>query len=151
MNSNSSWTAADVPPGPYFHGTMFPIKPGDPFDLTVPRAYAPDNDWGVVNNQEYQEDPRTMFWGTTDQEAALQWGTRYQMRLEGRLDRVYVWEVHLEAPEVDVNAHGSARGLRDEDITSVMAASGRFVRLVQEMSLTEFRQWARERQAWSRR
>ena len=86
-----------------------------------------------------------MFWGTTDPEAALRWGTRYQLRLEGRLDRVYVWEVHLDAPEVDVNAHRTARGPRDDDVTSVMAASGRFVRLVQEMTLTEFRQRERER------
>ena len=84
---------------------MFPIQPGDPFDLTVPRnPYDADNDSGVVNNQEHQEDARTMFWGTTDQEAALRWGTRYHMRLEGRLDRVYVWEVRLEAPKFDVNA-----------------------------------------------
>jgi len=147
MKSDSPWTAADVPPGPYFHGTMFLIEPGDRFDLTVPRLYVPDNDWGVVNNQDNQEDPRTMFWGTTDREAALRWGTRYQMRLEGQLERVYVWEIHLEDPEVDVNAHGSARGLRDEDVTSAMARSGRFERLVQEMLLAEYRQFERERQA----
>jgi hypothetical protein len=151
MNSNSSWTAADVPPGPYFHGTMFPIKPEGQFDLTVPRSYAPENDWGVVNNQEGQADPGTMFWATTDEEAALRWGARYQMRFEGRLDRVYVWEVDLEDPKVDVNAHDSARGLRGEAVTNVMAASGRFLRLVQEMSLAEYRQWERMREARLRR
>jgi len=78
------WTAADVPVGPYFHGTLFVIDPGSPFDLTVPRSFAPENDWGVVNNQESQEDPRAMFWATTDPEAALRWGMRYEMRFEGR-------------------------------------------------------------------
>ena len=52
MNRDSPWTTADVPPGPYFHGTMFPIKPGDPFDLSIPRSYDTANDWGIVNNQE---------------------------------------------------------------------------------------------------
>jgi hypothetical protein len=138
MRMTRRWTAADVPEGPYFHGILFVIEPGAPFDLTVSLGYAPENDWGVVNSQDGEEDPRTMFWGTTDQGAALRWGARYAMRFEGRLDRVYVWEVALDNPEVDVNAHGSERGMRDEEISSVMSLSGRFVRIVGEMSLTEY-------------
>lgn len=81
--------------------------------------------------------------------ALLWWGTGTRSDSGGRLDRVYVWEVDLEDPEdpeVGVNAHGSARGLRDETDTSVVAGSGRFVRVVQAKSLAEYREWERVRQ-----
>lgn len=126
---------------------MFAICPGDEFDLGIPRSLDPNNDWGIVNNQWELEDCRTMFWATTDPEQALAWSGRYRWRLGPTFDRVFVWEVDLDDPEVDVNVHDPARRCPGETVTSVMAASGRFVRLVQQMTLAEYKRWLRDRDA----
>jgi len=56
-----------------------------------------------------------------------------------------VWEVDLDGPEVDVNAQGSEHGPRNEVITNVMAPSGRFVRIVEEMRLADYHRLGRDR------
>jgi hypothetical protein len=128
------WTAVDVPPGPYFHGTRFAIEPGAAFDLTVPRAVDPDYEWGLVSDPENDGDSRRMFWATTDLEAALGWA--YQKGVRLGYDRLYVWEVELDGPEVDTNMHQNRWNL---PVTSVMAPTGRFVRVAQEVALADYK------------
>jgi hypothetical protein len=136
--NNRPWTVEEVPPGPYFHGTLFRIEEGAEFDLATPSAHFPDHDWGVVNNQEHEPDDRTMFWATTDLPAAREWGARYRLRLGDRFDRIYVWHVELDNPEVDINQH-NRWNTQPSDVTCVMATSGRFLRLVETVSLVEHR------------
>jgi len=141
---DAPWTDADVPPGPYFHGTMFVIEPGAEFDVSVPTQVDPTGEWGFVNNQEGSEDYRLRFWATTDPDLALHAGARYEWRLEGVSDRIYVWEVELDEPEVDVNLH-SRWNTEPGQVTSVMAPSGRFVRIFREMSLSDYHEAQRPR------
>jgi hypothetical protein len=132
------WSKAEVPPGPYFHGTRFRVRPGDPFDLAVPQSVDQANEWGLVSDPDQGGDGRRMFWATTDAEAAMQWAfQRGRLRLEPQgYDRLYVWEVELNDPEVDFNYHPVRR--EGVPVTSVMAASGRFVRLHAEMGAADY-------------
>lgn len=103
------WTADDVPRGPYFHGTRHRIEIGDALKV------------GTINPKG--GDNRCVTWATTDYERALYWARKRNTSADSTL---YVYEVELDDPEVDVNVHHGTR----EAITSVMAASGRVVRLV---------------------
>jgi hypothetical protein len=132
------WTADDVPPGPYFHGTRFEVRPGDPFDLSVPSSVLDDVEWGLVGDPDQGGDDRRMFWATTSPEEAMGWAFQSNgIRLRGLgLDRLYVWEVELDDPEVDANYHTNRVGRLP--LTSVRASSGRFVRLHDQLAADEF-------------
>ncbi|WP_110208584.1 hypothetical protein [Nocardioides daejeonensis] len=141
MDRNRPWTSDDVPPGPYFHGTRFEIQPGEPFYLSRPRSIDALYDFGLVNNQDGERDDRVMFWATTDIAAALDWAYRkgrFALDNPGSFTRLYVWQVELDDPEVDVNMHNRWNTEPDE-ITNVMARAGRFQRLVKDIPVSEYR------------
>lgn len=72
-----------------------------------------------------------MCFATTDQAAALQW-TYQRCRQHGPV--MYVYEVELVDPMVDVNMHNErCRLSADEIVTSVMASKGTVVRLVESL------------------
>lgn len=108
------WTADDVPSGPYFHGSRRAYEPGECL-LT-----------DVVNNLQGEEDDRRMCFATTSREQALDWA--YQRGIRHGGDNLYVYEVEMIEPEVDVNMH---RPEASDSITSVMSRCGRVIRLVQ--------------------
>lgn len=97
------WTKADVPGGPYLHGTRYDYEIGEAL-LT-----------GIVSD----EDLRLMCWATTSLENALDWACRRGMRSGG--DTLYVYDVDLVDPEVDTNMH---RPGSDGPISSVMSPHG---------------------------
>lgn len=104
------FSAKDVPPGPYFHGTRATLYTG-----TVLRA-------GVVHPGV---DPREMVWATTDVADALLWAGR---GLTPRGTALYVYEVTLTDPEVDTNA---TKEWETPPFRRVMAPHGVVLGLVQ--------------------
>src|SRR5690606_7191765 len=92
---------AAVPAGPYFHGTRLRYQPGDHLRVDV------------VNNMPGEEDDRLVCFATTSIDDALDWA--YQRGIRWRGDVLYVYEVDLVDPEIDVNMH--SRGAVEE-ITS---------------------------------
>jgi hypothetical protein len=87
----------------------------------------------LVSDPDSGNDSRRMFWATTTAEAALGWAARRSGHLG--LERLYVWEVELDHPEVDVNLHSTRWQV---PVTSVMAPSGRFVRVISDIPLAEY-------------
>jgi hypothetical protein len=75
-----------------------------------------------------------MFWASTSEEGTLGWAARRCEAL--RLARLYVWQVELDSPEVDVNMHPDRW---TAPVTSVMAPSGRFISLVRDVLLVDYR------------
>ena len=114
----TEWTSDDVPSPPYYHGTRAELQPGD--ELTP----------GDVGNAPY--DGRQMYWATTDLDTALRWALQRKVHLGPTL---YVYEVELDGPEVDTNMHRVRTP--DEAPTSIMAPSGRVIRLVQRVDQAE--------------
>ncbi len=74
-----------------------------------------------------------MCFATVVQDEALDWAYRRGIRHGG--DALYVYEVDMEDPQVDVNAHrpGSLG-----PITSVMSPRGRVVRVVAEVAVSAY-------------
>ena len=115
------WTRADVPPGPYLHGSRR--------EYDVDELLLTD----VVCNIEGEEDDRQMCFATISMEAALDWAYRRGIRHGG--DMLYVYEVEMEDPQVDINMH--AQGV-DQAITSVMSPRGRVVRLAHQVAKADY-------------
>lgn len=120
-SSKDGWTLEDVPPGPYFHGSRRVYEPGECL-LT-----------DVVNSIEGEEDDRQMCFATTSREQALDWA--YQRGIRHGGDMLYVYEVELTEPEVDVNMHQPGSGA---PITSVMSACGRVIRVVDILDKADY-------------
>lgn len=114
------WTPADVPPGPYYHGSRRKYAPGDLLRTDI------------VNNQPGEEDLRQMCWACLDEEVALDWAYR---RGYGRNKVLYAYEVDLLHPEVDVNMHPHGT---DNEIVSVMSPVGRVIRIAREVAVDDF-------------
>lgn len=87
----------------------------------------------IVSNVEGDEDDRQMCFATTSQEDALHWPYHRGIRHGG--DLLYVYEVELLDPQVDVNMH---RPGALEHITSVMSSQGRVIRLVQALAKADY-------------
>lgn len=69
-----------------------------------------------------------MCFATTDEHAAMQWAYQRARHLGPVM---FVYEVDLVDPMVDVNMHSDCCWLAaDETVTSVMAESGRVTRIV---------------------
>ena len=125
MTSSSAWRPADVSRGPYLHGSRRVYKPGESL-LT-----------DVVNNQEGEEDDRQMCFATTSLDEALWWA--YARGLRHGDDMLYVYEVEMNDPHVDVNAHGARPypGV-DYKITSVMSARGRVIKIFHQVAVADY-------------
>jgi hypothetical protein len=117
---NRRWTPSDVPPSPYFHGSRRVYAAGELL-LT-----------DVVNNMEGEEDDRQMCFATTTIEQALDWAYRRGLRHGG--DLLYVYEVEMLEPQVDVNMHGQGT---EPPITSVMSPSGCVVRVAHQVAVAD--------------
>lgn len=111
----------DVPPPPYLHGSRRKYEVGDLL-LT-----------DIINNIPGEEDPRQMCFATTSRAEALDWAYRRGLRHGG--DTLYVYEVEVESPEVDVNMH---RPGSDGPITSVMSARAQVVRIVESVPVEDY-------------
>jgi hypothetical protein len=70
---------------------------------------------------------------TTSREQALDWAYRRGIRHGG--DYLFVYEVEMAEPEVDINMH---RPGSDEPITSVMSPCGKVIRVVEAVPKAEF-------------
>ena len=116
--------ALSVPPGPYFHGTRRLYKPHELL-LT-----------DVVNNQPGEEDDRLMCFATTSEDDAL--GRAYQRGID-KGSILYVYEVEMADPEIDVNMYPPRGPVDDsEHVTSVMSHQGRVMRVVREVPVVEY-------------
>lgn len=111
-----------IPSGPYLHGSRLHYEPGD-FLRT-----------DLVSTMEGAEDDRQMCFATTVEEHALDWAYRRGIRYGG--DTLYVYEVEMFDPQVDVNMHSSAS--TPADVTSVMSERGRVIRLVRAVKKAEY-------------
>lgn len=119
------WTASDVPTGPYFHGSRLRYEPGDRLRTDV------------INSMDGEEDDRQRCFATVCSEHALDWANRRGIRHGG--DTLYVYEVEMVDPEVDVNMH---RPGTDGPISSVMAEYGYVVRIAVQLPVAEHpEQW----------
>jgi hypothetical protein len=123
MPEPSRWTPADVPAGPYLHGTRWRYRPGDLLHVDV------------VNNLPGEKDDRLMCFATTSSEDALKWAYRRGLAQGG--DMLYVYEVELVDPEVDVNMHRPGVA---EETTSVMSPKGTVVRLAHQLAVADYSQ-----------
>jgi hypothetical protein len=115
------WTADDVPAGPYFHGSRKLYKVGE-YLLT-----------DIVSERQDQEDRRQMCFATTSEEEAL--GQAYQRGVRHGGETLYVFEIALLDPEVDVNMHPP--GL-DHEVTCVMSPRGEVIRIAREVALEDY-------------
>lgn len=115
------WTPADVPAGPYLHGTRLRYEPGDLLRVDV------------VDDMPGEENDRLMCFATTSLDGALDWAYRRGLRWGG--DTLYVYEVDLVDPEVDVNMH---RPGVLEELTSVMSPEGTVVRLAHQLAVADY-------------
>lgn len=118
---NRRWTPSDVPPGPYFHGSRRVYAAGELL-LT-----------DLVNNTESAEDNRQMCFATTMIEQALDWAYRRGLRHGG--DLLYVYEVEMLEPQVDVNMHQQGT---EPPVTSVMSPRGRVVRVAHHVAVADY-------------
>lgn len=76
---------------------------------------------------EGAEDNRLRCFATTSERSAFSWAAR---RSVDRGDLLFVYEVEVFDPEVDVNMHGKMGGVRlDDEINSVMAQRAVVVRI----------------------
>lgn len=112
-DDGSGWTAEDVPDGPYFHGSRAELLPGEALVVSA-AADLPGSERG-----------RRRCWATTSWEAALQYARSRNQPTSGTL---YIYEVDLDGAEVDTDIYRSP--CRPGEVASVMAPSGRVVRLV---------------------
>jgi hypothetical protein len=120
----SSVASRQVPRGPYFHGTRRVYKPRDLL-LT-----------DVVNNQPGEEDDRPVCFATTSETDALRWA--YQRGIE-KGPILYVYEVEMTHPKVDVNMYPPGAPVDDDElVTSVMSHEGRVVCVVREVPVTDY-------------
>ena len=87
----------------------------------------------VVSNLEGEEDDRQMCFATTSQEVAVDWAYSRGVRHGG--ETLYVYEVEMTDPQVDVNAH---RPGTDGEITSVISERGIVIRVVQAVPKAEY-------------
>ena len=110
-----------MPPGPYLHGSRRFYEVGECL-IT-----------GVVNNIEGEEDDRQMCFATTSMDEALDWAYRRGIRHGGRT--LYVYEIEMADPQVDVNAHPPGT---DGPITSVMSPCGRVLAVANEVALEDY-------------
>lgn len=124
-NSQRAWSSDDVPPGPYFHGTRTKYDIGDELHTDV------------VSNIEGAEGHRLRCFVTTSERVAFSWAARRGLN---RGDVLYVHEVDVFEPEVDVNMDGQLGGARHDDveIDSVMALRAVVRRLHATASPTAF-------------
>lgn len=114
-----TWTDEDVPSPPYFHGTRTRYEVGDLLHTSP------------VDPNPGMEDLRERCFATVSPEEAFGWGVRRERR---RGSLVYVYEVELVDPEVDVNVHGvSGFGA----VTSVMSSQGRVVACVRQTAVAD--------------
>jgi hypothetical protein len=111
------WTADDVPPGPYYHGTRTEYEVGAQLHVDEVNPADPDPE---------RQDDRRMCFATTCFRSALQWAYQRRSRSGGGAT-LRVYEVDLPLPEVDTNAEGWWR--RDAEVRSVMAPDGVITRL----------------------
>jgi hypothetical protein len=88
----------------------------------------------VVNNMPGEEDDRLMCFATTSLEDALKWAYRRGLRWGG--DMLYVYEVDLVDPEVDVNMHRPE--VLQEPTSSVMSPKGSVVRLAHQLAVADY-------------
>lgn len=107
-----------VPSGPYSHGTRRRLEIGQELLGGVDPALGDD---------------RLMVWANTDVRSAFQWAEKRYRELGPTL---YVYEVELDEPTIDVN--------QEQVVTSVMAPRGRVVRLVATMSETPWKERSSE-------
>lgn len=113
-----------IPEAPYFHGTRRHYESGDLL-LT-----------DVVNNQPGEEDDRLMCFATTSEDDALRWA--YQRGIN-KGPVLYVYEVAMLDPQVDVNMYPQrAPLLEDQVVTSVMSHEGTVLRLVRAVPLSDY-------------
>jgi hypothetical protein len=118
-----SWTSCDVPPPPYYHGSRRVYALGD---LLVT---------DVVNNQPGEEDERQMCFACIDIEIALDWA---YSRGIGKGPTLYVYEIDMLDPQVDVNVHSRADYGSGDAITSVMSTRGTVREVVRIVTLKDF-------------
>lgn len=121
FDPDRKWTRDDVPPRPYYHGSRRVYEEGELL-LT-----------DVVCNIEGEEDDRQMCFATTSLDHALDWAYRRGLRHGG--DVLYVYEVDMVEPEVDINMH---RPGGDERKTSVMSSRGHVIRVADQVRVTEY-------------
>ncbi len=120
-NVTKGWSVDDVPRGPYLHGSR--------------RLYQPDDflPTDVISNIEGEEDDRQVCFATTCLKDALDWAYRRGIRHGG--DMLYVYEVEMVDPQVDVNMHPPGSS---EPVRSVMSSRGRVSRLVHEVAVADY-------------
>ncbi|NYI99950.1 hypothetical protein HNR19_000649 [Nocardioides thalensis] len=121
LEPDRAWARDDVPAGPYLHGSRKRYEQGDHL-LT-----------DVVSTMPGEEDDRRMCFATVSLDEALDWAYRRGIRHGG--DTLYVYEVEMEDPQVDVNAHPLGS---EGPVTSVMSPRGRVVRVAHEVPVTEY-------------
>lgn len=78
-------------------------------------------------------DTRLVCFATTSLDDALDWAYRRGLRWGGRT--LFVYEVSLVDPEVDVNMH---RPGAVEELTSVMSPEGTVVRLTRQVEVADY-------------
>lgn len=110
-----------MPSGPYLHGSRHRYELGDLLHTDI-----------VNGGEGEDEDLRLMCFATTSIGWALAWA--YQ-RSEHRGPILYVFEVAIPEPEVDLNVH--MLGSR-EQLTSVMGPRGVVVGLTLELPASEY-------------
>jgi hypothetical protein len=120
------WTLDDLPVGPYLHGTRRRYEVGELL-LT-----------DIVSGAPGEEDDRQMCFATVSLDEALDWAYRRGIRHGG--DTLYVYEIEMDDPQVDVNMHGHGDYTRGTgpSLTSVMSHRGRILRLAHEIPVAEY-------------
>jgi hypothetical protein len=113
------WTPEDVPAGPYYHGSSWAYDEGQtiPTDVVHPEA----DHTGAV-------DDRQMSWATTSEEMAFAYACGNGLHLAER-ETLYVYEVEMTDPEVDINVHGSFCWVEGQVLHSLMAPEVRVARI----------------------
>lgn len=122
-----SWTADDVPPPPYFHGSSWKREVGD--ELPTYAVMPAEERAGYV-------DARQRAFADTDPEVALGWACRNGQHDPHR-DTLYVYRVDLTEPEVNPNVHSPWRGPDSGEVHSVMAPKAVVDEVVIEQSIAE--------------
>lgn len=121
LDPDREWTPEEVPVGPYLHGSRKKYEPGDLL-LT-----------DVINTMPGEEDERLMCFAIVSLEHALDWAYRRGIRHGGEI--IYVYEVEMDNPKVDVNMH---RPGAEGPVTSVMSPKGRVVKVAVEIPVADY-------------
>ena len=121
VSTFDDWTQADVPPGPYYHGSRRIYAIGELL-LT-----------DVVSTMPGEEDDRQMCFAVTRIDHALDWAYRRGIRHGG--ETLLVYEVEMDEPQVDINMH--RRGM-EEPITSIMSSVGRVVGIERQVLVADY-------------